>query len=159
MSADRVTRVGGNLQDLVTRAFMGVLGALWSGAAYAAGQGNPYVMGVFAAIYLLPMLYRFTQSSHPVSTPRSLGLMGLELTVKQRSGLVGCLSFTVTSLTLVTEGGSPVAITISRGLAFVVGVVAAVLINWILWPFVARHELRKAVSAMLFFLSIIYRSK
>ena len=73
---------------------------------------------------------------------------------------MGCLSFTVTSLTLMTDGGgSPVTITISRGLAFVVGVVAAVMINWILWPFVARHELRKAVSAMLFFLSVIYRSK
>ena len=34
---------------------------------------------------------------------------------------------------------------------------AAVLINWMLWPFVARNELRKAVSNMLFFLSIIYR--
>jgi hypothetical protein len=33
-----------------------------------------------------------------------------------------------------------------------------VVINWIWWPFVARHELRKAVSAMLFFMSIIYRS-
>ncbi|OIW25191.1 hypothetical protein CONLIGDRAFT_636270 [Coniochaeta ligniaria NRRL 30616] len=133
-------RVGGNLQDLVTRAFMGLLGAVWAGAGYAAGQGSPYVMGVFAAIYLLPMLYRFTQSSHP------------------RSGLVGCLSFTAISLTLMIDSGSPVTITISRGLAFVVGVVAAILINWILWPFVARHELRKAVSAMLFFLSIIYRS-
>ena len=65
--ANRENRVGGNLQDLVTRAFMVVLGAVWSGAAYAAGQGNPYVMGVFAAIYFLPMLYRYTQSSHPVS--------------------------------------------------------------------------------------------
>ncbi|KAB5566874.1 hypothetical protein GE09DRAFT_1284587 [Coniochaeta sp. 2T2.1] len=133
-------RVGGNVQDLVTRAFMGVLGAAWAGAGYAAGKGSPYVMGVFAAIYLLPILYRFTQSSHP------------------RSGLVGCLSFTVTSLTLMTDGGSPVTITISRGLAFVVGVVAAITINWLLWPFVARHELRKGCSAMLFFLSIIYRS-
>lgn len=60
-------RVGGNIQDMVTRAFSAVLGAVWAGAAYAAGSGNPYVMAVFAAIYMLPMLYRFTQSSHPVS--------------------------------------------------------------------------------------------
>lgn len=72
---------------------------------------------------------------------------------------MGCLSFTVTSLTLITEGGSPVTITISRGIAFVVGVVAAVIINLVIWPFVARHELRKACSAMLFFLSIVYRSE
>lgn len=60
-------RVGGNPQDLVTRASLAVFGAVWSGAAYAAGDGNPYVMAVFAAVYMLPMLYRFTQSSHPVS--------------------------------------------------------------------------------------------
>lgn len=65
----------------------------------------------------------------------------------------------MTSINLLTDDGSHVTLAISHGLAFVVGVVAAVLINWILWPFVARHELRKAVAAMLFFLSVIYRSK
>lgn len=61
-------RVGGNVQDLVTRAAAAISGAVWSGIAYAAGKGNPYVMAVFAAIYMLPMLYRFTLSSHPVSS-------------------------------------------------------------------------------------------
>lgn len=60
------TRVGGNLQDLVSRGFFAILGAAWAAAGYAAGNGSPYVMGVFGAIYLLPMTYRFTQSSHPV---------------------------------------------------------------------------------------------
>ena len=59
-------RVGGNLQDLVTRAFAAVLGAVWAGAAHAAGKGNPYVLAAFAAVFLLPMLYRYTQSSHTV---------------------------------------------------------------------------------------------
>lgn len=48
---------------------------------------------------------------------------------------------------------------VTRGLAFLVGTVSAVVINWILWPFIARHELRKALSAMLFFQSLLYRSK
>lgn len=60
-------RVGGNVQDLVVRCFCAIFGAVWSGAAYAAGRGNPYVLAVFAALYLIPMLYRFIQSSHPVS--------------------------------------------------------------------------------------------
>lgn len=59
-------RVGGNIQDLVTRAFAAVLGAVWAGAAHAAGGGNPFVLAVFAAIFMIPMLYRFIQSSHPV---------------------------------------------------------------------------------------------
>jgi hypothetical protein len=60
-------RVGGNFQDLVTRSLCGVMGAIWGGLSYAAGNGNPYVMAVFAVIYMVPFLYRFTRSSHPRS--------------------------------------------------------------------------------------------
>lgn len=135
-------RVGGNFQDLVTRAFCAALGAVWAGVAYGAGDGSPYVMAVFAAIFMIPMMYRFTQSSHP------------------RSGIVGCMSFAVISLGIREADGLPSVVWISwtRGLAFVVGVVASVVTNWILWPFVARHELRKALSSMLIYSSIIYRS-
>ena len=61
-------RVGGNLQDLVNRALLAIFGAVWAGAGYAAGNGNPYVMAVFSAIYMIPMLYRYAHSTHPVST-------------------------------------------------------------------------------------------
>jgi hypothetical protein len=134
-------RVGGNFQDLVTRALFGALGAVWGGISFGIDNGNPYVMAVFAAIYMIPMIYRYTQSSHP------------------RSGIVGCISFVVISLSAKTADGLPSVVQISwtRGLAFVIGVVAAVVVNWILWPFVARHELRKALSAMLVYLSVIYR--
>jgi hypothetical protein len=60
-------RVGGNIEDLCVRAFSAILGAVWSGATYAAGDGNPFITAVFAAIFMLPMMYRFSQSSHPVS--------------------------------------------------------------------------------------------
>lgn len=98
-------------------------------------------MAVFAAIYMIPMIYRFTQSSHP------------------RSGIMGCVSYTVVSLSAKAADGLPSAVEIAwtRGTAFVVGVIAAVMVNWILWPFVARHELRKALSGMLIYCSIIYR--
>ncbi|ODA82317.1 hypothetical protein RJ55_00824 [Drechmeria coniospora] len=135
-------RIGGNLQDLVVRASTAILGAVWSGAAYAAGSGDPYVMAAFAAVYMIPMLYRFTQSAHP------------------RSGLVGCLSFTVISLGLQANGAdnSPVLVSVLSGIPFLVGTTAPIIVNWVLWPFVARHELRYALSSMLFFMSVIYRS-
>ncbi|KAH8808461.1 hypothetical protein F5884DRAFT_732843 [Xylogone sp. PMI_703] len=133
-------RVGGNIQDLVTRALCGVLGALWGGLAYRAGNGSPYVIAVFAAIYMIPMMYRFTQSTHP------------------RSGLVGCLSYIVISTAAYDAGGLPSVTQIAwtRGVAIVIGVVSAIVMNSILWPFVARHELRKALSAMLVYSSVIY---
>jgi hypothetical protein len=91
--------------------------------------------------YMLPMMYRFTQSSHP------------------RSGIVGCVSFVVVSLGAYTSYDSvPVAqIAWTRGVAFVVGVVAAVTVNWMLWPFVARHELRKSISSMILHCAVVYR--
>lgn len=133
--------VGGNLQDLASRTLCCIIGAVWGGFAYAADDGNPYVMAVFAALFMIPMLYRYTQSTHP------------------RSGIMGCISFTVVSLSAYNHAGTPGPLNIAwtRGTAFVVGVVAAVFINWILWPFVARHELRKSVSAMLLHTAIIYR--
>jgi len=42
--------------------------------------------------------------------------------------------------------------------AFTVGVVAAVTVNWVLWPFVARHELRKSLSGMILHCAVLYRS-
>lgn len=138
-----MNRVGGNFQDLVTRSLCGILGAFWGAITYRVGSGNPYVMAVFAAIYMIPMIYRFTQSTHP------------------RSGIVGCVSFVVISLAIRTtadQGPSAIVhIAWTRGIAIVVGVVAAVVVNWVLWPFVARHELRKALSGMMIYSSIIYR--
>ncbi|KAJ8130526.1 hypothetical protein O1611_g3102 [Lasiodiplodia mahajangana] len=149
-------RTGGNIQDLFTRVFCAVLGSLWAGLAYAAGNGNPYVIAVFAAIYMLPMLYRYTQSTHP------------------RSGMVGCISFTVISLAEISvsdvslpdappsemtkEAIPPVAgIAATRGAIMIFGVIASIIVNWILWPFVARHDLRKGLASMIFNCSIVYR--
>lgn len=155
-------QIGGNLQDLVTRAFAAILGAVWAAAGYAAGQGNRYVMGVFAAIFMIPMLYRFTQSTHPVGLHTPLPSPPTQLTMLQRSGQVACLSFTVISLSIINDNNrsGPVATqAVFQGLAFLVGTVTPVIVNWVLWPFIARHELRYALSSMIFFMSIIYRSE
>lgn len=102
-------------------------------------------MAVFAAIFMIPMMYRYTQSKHP------------------RSGIAGCLAFTVISLSEYTvhsdslNRGSVAKIAWTRGVAFIVGIVASVIVNWLLWPFVARHELRKSLSAMMLHCAIVYR--
>jgi hypothetical protein len=72
---------------------------------------------------------------------------------------MACISFTVVSLSShnQNEGNSPIEIAWTRGVALATGVVAAVIVNWIVWPFVARHELRKSLSYMLLNLGIAYR--
>lgn len=113
---------------------------------------------------MLPMIYRFTQSTHPVSNwiqsviwPTTLPL----LITYQRSGLVGCIAFTVVSLTEYQnhEAQSTAIIAATRGGAIAVGVIASIVVNWVIWPFVARHDLRKAISMMIFYCSIMYRSE
>ena len=71
---------------------------------------------------------------------------------------MACLSFSVISLSAYNNHGFPSAIHIAwtRGTAMVVGICAAVVVNWCIWPFVARHELRKALSAMMLNLAITY---
>jgi len=134
-------RAGGNLQDLTSRTLCVVVGSVWGALAYAASNGKPFVMAVFAAIFMIPMMHRFTQSSHP------------------RSGLIGCISFTIISLSIYKQGGNPTAAFIAwtRGLTFLVGVVAAVVVNYLLWPFVARHELRKSLAMMMLYAAVLYR--
>ncbi|KAI5800085.1 hypothetical protein EDC01DRAFT_534020 [Geopyxis carbonaria] len=138
-------RVGGNLQDLFTRVIATVAGAIWGGLAYAAasasGRGRPYVLAVFAALFMFPAIFRFIISSHA------------------RSGLMACLSFTVVSLSAYNDDGAHPTLEIAwtRGTALMAGVVAAVIVNWLVWPFVARHELRKSLSSMLLSLGTSYR--
>ena len=71
----------------------------------------------------------------------------------------GCVSFTVVSLSEYTYQGnlSVAKLAGTYASAFVVGITSAVIVNWILWPFIARHELRKSLSAMLLHSAIIYR--
>jgi hypothetical protein len=78
----------------------------------------------------------------------------------KRSGLVGCISFSVISLGLQNHKGDAATniLAVAKGISFLIGTAVPILVNWVLWPFVARHELRFALSSMLFFMSIIYRS-
>lgn len=51
-------RVGGNAQDLVTRTIATVFGAAWGGLACAAsssaGSGGPFVLAIFALVFMVP---------------------------------------------------------------------------------------------------------
>ncbi|KAL8749140.1 MAG: hypothetical protein Q9199_007871 [Rusavskia elegans] len=87
-------------------------------------------------------MHRYTQSAHP------------------RSGLIGCISFVVISLGAVADENRLSATTIAwtRGFAFAVGIFASILTNWVMWPFVARHELKKSLATMMLHLAILYRS-
>lgn len=144
-------RAGGNAHDLVVRTLVAIVGAVFG--ALAAGicqytKASPYIMGVFCGVFMVPCIYRFTVSNHP------------------RSGLMGCLSFTIVSLGIYTDrlqgptewrDANPVTGTWTRALGILVGLWSAILISWLLWPFVARTESRKFTADMLAHVSQCYQ--
>ncbi|KAL0637512.1 Zinc finger protein containing five transmembrane domains [Maublancomyces gigas] len=62
-------------------------------------------------------------------------------------------------MSVYTLDGEPSAAKIAwtRGVALIIGIVSAVVVNWVIWPFVARHELRKSLSFMMLNLGVSYR--
>jgi hypothetical protein len=138
------TRVGGSATDLMVRTMFCLAGSIWAGIGYRAGNGNPYILGVFCATFVLPCLYRFICSSHP------------------RSGLISCICFTVVSLALYTDRRIGYDLKIftacwTRALSCEIGVAVAVLVNRILWPFTARTEVRKSMSTLLSHISMSFQ--
>lgn len=138
-------RVGGSLHDLVVRSFFAVLSVVWASVGFRAGNGNPYVLAVFAGLFMAPHFYRFVQSSHP------------------RSGLIACIGFTLVSQSMYLskntyEDTTTIKNAWTRGVAILVGVTSSILISWIFWPFVARHEVRKGMSVVLLHLSQSYKN-
>src|SRR5690606_2864906 len=117
------------------------------------------------------MLWLFLQPclpSQPVRTPlyRNLNSMLIYVPVFRltssshpRSGLIACLAFTIVALSVNNDiyAQDPFHVAWTRSCVIIVGTVSAVIVNWILWPFVARHELRKSLSLMMLHLGIYYR--
>jgi hypothetical protein len=135
-------RVGGSLHDLVVRSFFAVIGVVWAAIGHRADNGNAYVLAVFAGLFMGPHFYRFVQSSHP------------------RSGLIACISFTLVSQSMYQSKANDTTIikdAWTRGVAIIVGVTSSIFINWIFWPFVARHEVRKGMAIVLLYLSQSYQ--
>ncbi|ANB15586.1 Bre4p [Sugiyamaella lignohabitans] len=135
-------RVGGIVTDFLVFSILCLTGSIWAGLGFRADEGNPYVLSVFCAIFMIPCLFRHISTSHP------------------RSGMIGCMAFTLVSLSLYDRRPIRVnelfASVYPRVLSCEVGVVVSLLINWIMWPFVARHEVRKSMSILLSNISRTY---
>ena len=58
-------RVGGSAQDLVTRSVVSAAGVVWAGLGYAAGNGSPYILALFAAVFMLPCSKYFIYLGRP----------------------------------------------------------------------------------------------
>ncbi|CAI4057028.1 Bre4p SKDI_04G0170 [Saccharomyces kudriavzevii IFO 1802] len=142
-------RYAGNWTLVMRRLICGIIGIFWGWAANQSRHfGSPYVICTFAALIVFPfsinfLVYRNTKSSFTammcftviVLEPYSKPDRQYDLTT---AGIWKC--------TWVT------------GLALIIGILVSIPINWIVWPFRARTELRDSMSSLLAHLGQSYQT-
>lgn len=97
-------RVGGNLHDLFVRTACAILGVVWAGISFRAHYGNPYVLCVMCAVFskyitaniLIPFFFLTIVFSDS-------GFYRYVISLHPRSGSLACISFTITSLTILSK--------------------------------------------------------
>lgn len=140
-------KYSGKWDTMVRRLGSALVGIFWGWAANQSRHfGSPYVICTFGGLLALPfamnfLVYRNTKSS-----------------------FAALLCFSVIALEPYSKGHSSLNTagiwknTWVTGLAFVIAILTSVPINWIVWSFKARSELRLSVSSLLAHISQSYQS-
>lgn len=125
---------GGTLEASFWRIVGTLAGAFTGWAALVAGDGSPYLLGLFAVLLALPSFY-----IHLGSTFNKVGIV--------------CLTtYEVVALSRYANPppGEDIAATVwKRTLTMIVGICVALVLNALVWPFVARHMVRKSIAGCM----------
>ncbi|CCE66321.1 hypothetical protein TPHA_0P01630 [Tetrapisispora phaffii CBS 4417] len=139
-------KYSGSWDKLIRRIIFCLLGIFWGWAAAQARHfGSPYVICTFAGILVVPI---------------SLNIFAYKNT---RSSFTTMLCFSVIVMESYGKGQSSLNTagiwknTWVTGLSLFVGTLISIPINWIVWSFKARSELRVAISVLLGHISQSYQ--
>ncbi|KAI9317563.1 hypothetical protein BX666DRAFT_1938456 [Dichotomocladium elegans] len=110
-----------------------LVGAFTGWAALEANGGSPYLLAGFAVLLCIPFFY-----IHLASTYNKIGIVVL-------------LTYMAVALSrYVSVSADSIAVTVwKRTITMVVGIIVAVSLNWLIWPFVARHAVRKSLASII----------
>ncbi|QID83991.1 Zinc finger protein containing five transmembrane domains [Saccharomyces pastorianus] len=142
-------RYSGNWTLVVRRLICGIIGIFWGWAANQSRHfGSPYVICTFAGLIVVPFSINFLVYKNT------------------KSSFTALMCFTVIALEPYSKPDrhhnlSTAGIwkcTWVTGLALIIGILMSVPINWIVWPFRARTELRDSISSLLAHLSQSYQT-
>ncbi|KAI9495945.1 hypothetical protein BDB00DRAFT_811080 [Zychaea mexicana] len=124
---------GGTWEASFWRIVGTLVGAFTGWAALEADGGSPYLLALFAVLLSIPFFY-----IHLASTYNKVGIVVL-------------MTYMAVALSRhVTELSEPIHETVwKRTATVVVGILVAVILNWMIWPFVARHAVRKSVAGII----------
>ncbi|KAI8641877.1 hypothetical protein BD408DRAFT_417551 [Parasitella parasitica] len=122
---------GGTVEASFWRIVGTLVGAFVGWAALAAGDGSPYLLAVFAVLLALPSFYIHLGSTY------------------NKVGIVCLTTYMVVALSRYAyppEGETIAATVWKRTITLIVGICVALLLNSMVWPFVARHMVRKSIA-------------
>ncbi|KAL7315805.1 hypothetical protein PS15m_004979 [Mucor circinelloides] len=125
---------GGTVQASFWRIVGTLVGAFVGWAALAAGDGSPYLLAVFAVILALIFFYIHLGS------------------IYNKVGIVCLTTYMVVALSRYAyppEGETIAATVWKRTITMIVGICVALLLNSLVWPFVARHMVRKSIAGCI----------
>ncbi|KAM3169647.1 Protein BRE4 [Saccharomyces cerevisiae] len=142
-------RYSGNWALVMRRLICGIVGIFWGWAANQSRHfGSPYVVCTFAGLIVVPfsinfLVYRNTKSS-----------------------FTALMCFTIIALEPYSKPNRHYNLTTAgiwkstwvTGLALIIGILVSIPINWIVWPFRARTELRDSMSSLLAHLGQSYQT-
>ncbi|OZJ07012.1 hypothetical protein BZG36_00115 [Bifiguratus adelaidae] len=133
--------VGTTILQCFYRVVATVIGAVWGYIALlAVGRHNPYILMVMVCIFAVPFWYIFLGSRHP-----RIGMMALlTLAVIVNTGYIKTYNETVFEIAY------------ERTLTAVIAIVVVMIINWSLWPMLAREHMRLRMVALFVDAGIYY---
>lgn len=136
----------GTWNGLLRRFLYGFTGITWGFCGNIARHNNPFVIAAFAGLFGIPLAIDFHANKNTKSTYSAL------------------LCFVVISLGPYSKGNPNLSTEILwkycwvTGLSLLIGISISIPINWIMWSFRTRTELRVAISSLLSHLSQSYQS-
>ncbi|SCU96362.1 LAME_0F15984g1_1 [Lachancea meyersii CBS 8951] len=137
----------GNWASFGRRLTCAVIGIFWGWCANQARHfGSPYVIATFASIFCVILSFNFFANGN------------------RKSSFTGFICFVVIALEPYSKHAPHLSQgfiwknTWVTGVALLCGILPSIPINWILWSFTARHELRLSVASLLAHISQSYQS-
>ncbi|EDO16217.1 hypothetical protein Kpol_1014p37 [Vanderwaltozyma polyspora DSM 70294] len=140
-------KYSGNWHTLMRRLSFCLIGIFWGWAANQARHfGSPYVICTFSGLLVIPialniLAYKNTRSSF--TTMMCFSVIVLETYSQGRDALNTASIWKHTWVT---------------GLSFIIAVIISIPINWTVWSFKARSEVRKSMFSLLAHISQSYQS-
>ncbi|CEP64614.1 Bre4p LALA0_S12e02960g [Lachancea lanzarotensis] len=136
----------GNWGSFGRRLASAIAGIFWAWCANQARHyGSPYVIATFASIFCFFLSFNFFANGN------------------RKSSFTGFMCFIVIALEPYSKGTSQLnqsfiwKNTWVTGVALLCGIIPSIPINWFLWSFTARHELRLSVASLLGHISHSYQ--